>query len=89
MTVSSDDRTIFVTMLTRRISSPRIYMEHRSLGENFRSLFNEEGVKDWRAIGNKDGYDVAEFTREISGATPGASPCSATPIPCMSATNGM
>lgn len=67
MTVSSDDRTIFVTMLTRRITSSRIYMEHRSLGENFRDLFNEDGVKDWKAIGNKDGYDVAEFTREISG----------------------
>jgi hypothetical protein len=67
MTVSSDDRTIFVTMLTQRITSPRIYMEHRSLGENFRSLFNEDGVKDWRSIGNKDGYDVAEFSREISG----------------------
>ena len=67
MTVSSDDRTIFVTMLTQRITSPRIYMEHRSLGENFRSLFNEDGVKDWKSIGNRDGYDVAEFTREISG----------------------
>lgn len=67
MTVSSDDRTIFVTMLTRRITAPRIYMEHRSLGENFRSLFNEDGVKDWKSIGNRDGYDVAEFTREISG----------------------
>jgi hypothetical protein len=67
MTVSSGDRTIFVTMVSRRITSPRIYMEHRSLGENFRSLFNEDGVKDWKSIGNKDGYDVAEFTREISG----------------------
>ena len=67
MTVSSDDRTVFVTMLTQRITSPRIYMEHRSLGENFRSLFKEDGVKDWKSIGNKDGYDVAEFTREISG----------------------
>ena len=67
MTVSSDDRTIFVTMVTRHVTSPRIYMEHRSLGENFRSLFNEEGVTDWKSIGNKDGYDVAEFSREISG----------------------
>jgi hypothetical protein len=67
ITVSSDDRTIFVTMLSRVITAPRIYMEHRSLGENFRSLFNEEGVEDWKALGNKDGYDVAEFTRDISG----------------------
>ena len=67
MTVSSDDRTIFVTMLSRVITAPRIYMEHRSLGENFRSVFNEEGVEDWKSLGNKDGYDVAEFTREISG----------------------
>ena len=88
MTVSSDDRTIFVTMVSQGITSPRIYMEHRSLGENFRALFNEEGVKDWKSIGNKDGYDVAEFTREISGQIPAASPCSATPIPYMSATSG-
>jgi len=67
MTVSSDDRTIFVTMLSRVITAPRIYMEHRGLGENFRALFNEEGVQDWKSVGNKDGYDVAEFTREISG----------------------
>ena len=67
MTVSSEDRTIFVTMLSRVITAPRIYMEHRGLGENFRALFNEEGVQDWKSIGNKDGYDVAEFSREISG----------------------
>jgi len=67
MTVSSDDRTIFVTMVSQVITAPRIYMEHRGLGENFRAVFNEEGVEDWKSIGNKDGYDVAEFTREISG----------------------
>ena len=67
MTVSSEDRTVFVTMLSRLITAPRIYMEHRSLGENFRAIFNEDGVEDWRSIGNKNGYDVAEFTREISG----------------------
>jgi hypothetical protein len=67
MTVSSSDRTIFVTMLSRVITAPRIYMEHRSLGENFRSVFNEEGIEDWKALGNKGGYDVAEFTRDISG----------------------
>jgi len=67
MTVSSDDRTIFVTMVSQVITAPRIYMEHRGLGENFRAVFNEEGVEDWKSIGNKNGYDVAEFTREISG----------------------
>lgn len=67
MTVSADDRTIFVTMLTRVITAPRIYMEHRSLGENFRDLFDEEDVENWKAVGNKAAYDVAEFTREISG----------------------
>lgn len=67
MNVSSDDRTIFVTMVSQVIKAPRIYMEHRSLGENFRAIFNEKGVEDWKAIGNKDGYDVAEFTQDISG----------------------
>jgi hypothetical protein len=67
MTVSSEDRTVFVTMLSRLITAPRIYMEHRSLGENFRSIFSEDGVEDWKPLGNKNGYDVAEFTRDISG----------------------
>jgi len=67
MTVSSEDRTIFFTMVSQVITAPRIYMEHRSLGENFRSVFNEDGVEDWKSLGNKDGYDVAEFTKDISG----------------------
>ncbi len=88
MTVSSEDRTIFVTMLSRVITAPRIYMEHRGLGENFRALFNEEGVQDWKSIGNKDGYDVAEFSGRSAGATPAVSPCSAIPTPRIPATSG-
>jgi hypothetical protein len=67
MTITTNDRTIFLTMLSRRITATRIYMQHRSLGESFRAIFDEEGVKDWRSIGNKGGFDVAEFTRDISG----------------------
>ena len=67
MTVTSDDRTIFITILSRVITAPRIYMEYRNLGQSFRDAFNEDGVENWKSIGNEDGYEVAEFTRQISG----------------------
>jgi len=65
--VTNDDRTIFLTVVSRTITAPRIYMEYRGLGESFRDVFNEPDVKNWESRGNKDGFDVAEFDREISG----------------------
>jgi hypothetical protein len=67
MSITSQDRTIFFTMVSRRINATRIYMESRSLGENYREMFDEEGTRDWKGIGRKAGYDVAEFTADISG----------------------
>lgn len=67
MSITSKDRQIFFTMVSRRITATRIYMETRSLGENYRDIFDEEGTRDWKGIGNKAGYDVAEFTADISG----------------------
>jgi hypothetical protein len=67
MAITSDDRTIFLTMVSRLITAPRIYMQHSNLGDSFRAVFDDKGVKDWKSLGNKDGYDVAEFTTDISG----------------------
>lgn len=67
MSISNDDRTIFFTVLDRRLNAPHIYLEHRNLEEGFRSVFGGEGVRDWKLIGDKDGYEVAEFSRDISG----------------------
>ncbi len=67
ITISSDDRKLFLTMTSQLITAPRIYLEHRSLSESFHDMFDREGVEDWRGVGNKGGYDVAEFKTDISG----------------------
>src|SRR5262245_7744446 len=59
MNVTDDDRTIFVTLVGRLITAPRIYMEHRGLEQTFRDVFNEKDITDWKWIGRKDGYEVA------------------------------
>jgi len=68
MSVTTDDRTIFMTMVGQLITAPRIYMEHRGLKQSFEDMFNEKDVTAWKSIGRKDGYEVAEFTRDISGS---------------------
>jgi hypothetical protein len=67
MTISADDPRMFMTVVGVRITATRLYMEHRSLRENFRDAFTEIEVEDWKGIGNKGGYDSAEFTATISG----------------------
>jgi hypothetical protein len=67
ITVSSNDRQIFFTMVSQLITAPRIYMEHRSLGESFHSVFEHAEAAEWKGVGNKSGYDIAEFTTDISG----------------------
>lgn len=59
--VKSADRTKSLTVVSRLINSPRIYMEYQNLGQNFRMVFAGEKTKDWKGIGRKSGYDVAEF----------------------------
>jgi hypothetical protein len=67
MNISSDDRTVFITIVSVRVTAARLYMEHRSLGENFRSAFSHLEIEDWSTIGNRNGYDSAEFNTQISG----------------------
>ncbi|HEV8391692.1 MAG TPA: hypothetical protein VGQ35_17710 [Dongiaceae bacterium] len=67
MTISTEAPRMFMTVVGIRITATRIYMEHRGLRENFREAFDKIEAEDWKGLGNKDGYDSAEFTAMISG----------------------
>jgi hypothetical protein len=67
MTISSEQPRMFMTMIGVRITATRLYMEYRGLRQNFNDLFSNIEVKDWNGIGNKGGYDSAEFTAVVSG----------------------
>ena len=67
MTISTDDPHMFMTVIGVRLAAPRLYMQRKGLGENFREMFDDIKAEDWKGIGNKDGYDTAEFTAVISG----------------------
>ena len=67
MSIKGDDPYVFMTVVDIRITATRIYMEHRSLKENFRDAFTHIEIKDWNSVDKKNGYDIAEFTAEISG----------------------
>lgn len=67
MTISAEDPRMFMTVVGIRVTATRIYMEHRSLRENFRDSFDHIEAEDWKGIGNQSGYDSAEFTAVISG----------------------
>ena len=67
MTVSGDEPRMFMTVISTQINAPRIYMEHRSLSETFHDVFSDIEVQEWKGLGNKGGYDSAEFKAEISG----------------------
>jgi len=67
ITVSSDDRQVFFTVVSQLVLAPRIYLEHRNLSESFHSVFEHTEAAEWKGIGNKGGYDVAEFKSDVSG----------------------
>jgi len=67
ISVTNTQRTIFFTMVDRRITAPHIYMEHRNLSEGFHDAFSIPDVTDWKPVDDKDGYDVAEFASVFSG----------------------
>ena len=67
MTISGDEYRVFVTVVGVRVRATRIYMEHRGLRDNFHEAFEKVEAEDWKGIGNKNGYDSAEFTAVISG----------------------
>ena len=67
MTISADEPRMFMTVVGVRITATRLYLEFRGLRENFRDAFDNIDAEDWKGIGNKGGYDSAEFTAMISG----------------------
>ena len=67
MTISGEKPRMFMTIVGVRITATRLYMEYRGLRQNFSDAFTHVEVQDWNGIGNKNGYDSAEFTAVISG----------------------
>ncbi len=65
--VTSDERSMFLTLVSIRLTSTGLHMRYQRLEENTRDFFSGVEVKDWNGIGDKDGYDTAEFTSFISG----------------------
>ena len=65
--VTSDERSMFLTLVSIRLTSTGLHMRYQNLQENTRDFFGGVEVKDWNGIGYKGGYDTAEFTSDISG----------------------
>lgn len=68
MSVTNDERTIFFTLVERRITGqPHAFLQYRRLRENFNAMFKEEDVKDWKELDKEAGFEVAEFSKDVSG----------------------
>ena len=65
--VTSDERAMFLTLVSIRLSSTSLHMRYQNLRENTRDFFSGVELEDWTGIGYKQGYDTAEFTSNISG----------------------
>ena len=65
--VTSDQPSVFLTMVSIRLTSSGLHMRRENLRENTRDFFSGIEPKDWNGIGSKGGYDTAEFTSDISG----------------------
>jgi hypothetical protein len=64
--VTSDERSMFLTLVSIRLTSTGLHMRYQDLRQNTRDFFTVE-LSDWTGIGYKDGYDTAEFSADISG----------------------
>ena len=65
--VTSDQREMFLTLVSIRLTSIGLHMRYQNLRENTRDFFSGVELQDWNGIGYKGGYDTAEFTSDISG----------------------
>jgi hypothetical protein len=65
--VTSDQREMFLTLVSIRLTSTGLHMRYQNLRENARDFFNGVELQDWNGIGYQGGYDTAEFTSYISG----------------------
>lgn len=66
--VTSDERAMFLTLVSIRLTSTGLHMRYQNLRENAHDFFSGVELQDWNGIGYKGGYDTAEFTSSISGA---------------------
>lgn len=67
ISISSSDRTMFLTVVSRRLTAVHLYMRRQDLRANTRDFFSSIELNEWNGIGNKAGYDMAEFDSEVSG----------------------
>jgi hypothetical protein len=67
ISISSSDRTLFLTVVSRRLTAVHLYMRRQDLRKNTRDFFSSIQLNEWNGIGNKSGYDMAEFASEVSG----------------------
>ena len=65
--VTSDERSMFLTLVSIRLTSTGLHMRYQDLRQNTRDFFTGVELNDWNGIGYKAGYDTAEFTADISG----------------------
>lgn len=67
ISITSGERSMFLTVVSVRLTATRLYLRRQDLRENTRDFFSTIELNDWNGIGNKNGYDMAEFTSEVSG----------------------
>jgi hypothetical protein len=65
--VTSNEREMFLTLVSIRLTSTGLHMRYQNLRENTRDFFSGVELQDWNGIGYQSGYDTAEFTSDISG----------------------
>ena len=65
--VTSDERSMFLTLVSIRLTSTGLHMRYQDLRQNTRDFFTGVDLSDWTGIGYKGGYDTAEFSADISG----------------------
>jgi hypothetical protein len=65
--VTSDERSMFLTLVSIRLTSTGLHMRYQNLRENTRDFFSGVELNGWTGVGRKQGYDTAEFTSDISG----------------------
>jgi hypothetical protein len=67
ISVTSDERSMFLTIVSIRLTSTGLHMRYQNLRENTRDFFSGVELNEWNGIGYKGGYDTAEFASDISG----------------------
>lgn len=67
ITISSSDRSMFLTVISVKLTATRLYLVRQDLHESARDYFSDIDLEEWNGIGRKNGYDMAEFTSDISG----------------------